>query len=424
MSAISREKERTEILRLLNESSDEEVIDSGGTSDEEEDGCSMSEHDTDSEQQCSDVELSEKRSDHVYVGKDGVTKWNMQAPRPNVRTSRSNIVTQRSGLIGNKNGFRTPTDCFRAMFDERMIEHIVSCTNIQIQKVAKNYSRERDASKTDMEEIECLIGILLFAGANKSGRQNLLDLWDRSGLGVELCYSSMSHHRFLFLLRCLRFDDLNTRMERIKADKLAPIRDIFQIFVGNIQQHYRIGVFATFDEQLVPFRGRCSFRQYLPSKPAKYGIKIFALVDSSVFYTLNLEIYAGRQPEGPFFVDNCPKEVVKRMVSPIIGSGRNITVDNWFASTPLAEEMIRNNLTLVGTVRKNKRELPPDIVNVREREEKSSLFCFRKNIALVSYVPKKSKNVILLSTMHSRISIDESTGNKRKPEILTFYNST
>ncbi|GBP22160.1 hypothetical protein EVAR_10670_1 [Eumeta japonica] len=38
------------------------------------------------------------------------------------------------------------------------------------------------------------------------------------------------------------------------------------------------------DEKLEEFRGRCSFRQYIPSKPNKYGIKIYALTDAKMFY--------------------------------------------------------------------------------------------------------------------------------------------
>lgn len=31
------------------------------------------------------------------------------------------------------------------------------------------------------------------------------------------------------------------------------------------------------DERLVALRGRCPFKQYMPSKPSKYGIKIWAM---------------------------------------------------------------------------------------------------------------------------------------------------
>ena len=30
----------------------------------------------------------------------------------------------------------------------------------------------------------------------------------------------------------------------------------------------------------------------------------------------------------------------------------------------------------------------------------------------------------MLSTMHSDVSIDETTGDKQKPSVVTFYNST
>ena len=45
------------------------------------------------------------------------------------------------------------------------------------------------------------------------------------------------------------------------------------------------------DKMLPGFRGKYGFRQYIPSKPSKYSIKIFAMGNSKVFYTGNLEIY-------------------------------------------------------------------------------------------------------------------------------------
>lgn len=33
------------------------------------------------------------------------------------------------------------------------------------------------------------------------------------------------------------------------------------------------------DEQLVPLRGCCSFKQYVPSKPQTYGLKIWVFCD-------------------------------------------------------------------------------------------------------------------------------------------------
>jgi hypothetical protein len=69
-----------------------------------------------------------------------------------------------------------------------------------------------------------------------------------------------------------------------------------------------------------------------------------------------VEIYAGKQPEGPYQLSISPAGVVERMITPISNSGRNVTVDNWFISLPLAMKLLQDhNLTLLGTIRKNKR---------------------------------------------------------------------
>lgn len=115
------------------------------------------------------------------------------------------------------------------------------------------------------------------------------------------------------------------------------------------------------------FRGRCNFRQYIPNKPNKYGIKIQALVDSKTFYTCNMEVYVGTQPDGPFKCENNPSSVVKRMISPISKTGRNVTMDNWYNSIPLATELLKTHkLTVVGTLRKNKREIPTCFLDIKK----------------------------------------------------------
>ncbi|XP_035223678.1 uncharacterized protein LOC118196351 [Stegodyphus dumicola] len=142
----------------------------------------------------------------------------------------------------------------------------------------------------------------------------------------------------------MRFDDIQTRQSRKELDKLAPIREFFENFVENWQKSYSVGEYVTIDEKLEFFRGRCPFRQYMPKKPSKYGIKVFALVDSRVFYTWKMEIYAGKQPKGPFQVDNSPSSVVKRLMEPLYNSGRNLTVDNWYTSYPLSQELLKKKI--------------------------------------------------------------------------------
>ncbi|KRY41009.1 PiggyBac transposable element-derived protein 4 [Trichinella spiralis] len=136
-----------------------------------------------------------------------------------------------------------------------------------------------------------------------------------------------------------------------------------------------------------------------------------------------MEVYVGKQNEGPHQMDTSPAAVVKRLCSAIVGTGRNITMDNWFMSYSLVEDLLKEKLTAVGTMRKNKRQIPAAFIETKHRELNSSLFGYQKNMTLVSYVPKKNKNVILLSSMHHDGSI-VSTGQREKPEIVVFYNKT
>ncbi|XP_030750072.1 piggyBac transposable element-derived protein 4-like [Sitophilus oryzae] len=217
----------------------------------------------------------------------------------------------------------------------------------------------------------------------------------------------MSQRRFEFLISCLRFDNKRNRIERTKLDKFAHIRAVFDKFIDNCKAAYSPSEYLTIDEKLESFRGRCSFRQYMPNKRAKYGIKIHALVDARSYYVVNMEPYVGQQPEDPFRVSNSPKDIVDRLVIPVSGTKRNITFDNWYTSYELMVHLRDvHKLTAVGTIRKNKPHIPPEFLNTRNREFNSSLFGFQKDYTLVSYYPKKGKVALLLSSLHHDNTVD------------------
>lgn len=229
----------------------------------------------------------------------------------------------------------------------------------------------------------------------------------------------MGLNRFKSILRFIRFDDKSTRSERRKKDKLAPIRDLFNMIDANLSRTYSPGENLTVDEQLIPYRGRCPFKQYIPSKPDKYGMKMFWLCDAATGYPLKGIPYLGKVRNSKPSV-GIAHTMVRELCRRYERTYRNITTDNYFTSYDLASELLGNGLTLVGTVRKNKRFIPTEFQPNRAREIGSNLFGFRKDITLMSFVPKKNKSVILLSTLHHSPSID----SQGKADINTFYNRT
>lgn len=99
-----------------------------------------------------------------------------------------------------------------------------------------------------------------------------------------------------------------------------------------------------------------------------------------------------------------------------------MVTDNFFTSLELAKVLNSWNMTLVGTVRRNKRFLPSNMQPSKERVLNSTNFAYNADATLCSYVPKRNKAVVLLSTMHMTGDIEATQA--AKPEIIKYYNKT
>lgn len=309
--------------------------------------------------------------------------------------------------------FDSNLDCFRILFNGPVIDIVVRYTNIEAQKHNASWK------VTDRMEILAFCGLLLAAGVDRSSKRCYKEFFGRLR-GMPLFKACMSKRRFSHLLRMIRFDDRDTRSVRRARDKLAPIRDLFDLFVKNLKKSYLPGPNVTVDEQLVPFYGRCAFKQYIPSKPDKYGLKIFWVCDSKTWYPLNASVYLGRERSGSARRVNIAYDIVKELCEPYYRTNRNVTFDNFFTSYELAQDLRMHGLTCVGTVRKNKAFIPPQFQANRRREVNSNLFGYRKIATLVSHVPRKNKIVNFLSTLHHNGEVNE----EGKSNINLFYNET
>jgi hypothetical protein len=89
------------------------------------------------------------------------------------------------------------------------------------------------------------------------------------------------------------------------------------------------------------------------------------------------------------------------LVSSVSGTNRDITIDNYYTSIPLAMELKSRKLTLVGTMRKNKACIPPTFLAKADKGTVQYAFDHTNNFTLLSVAPKKNKRVVFLSTMHS-----------------------
>lgn len=77
---------------------------------------------------------------------------------------------------------------------------------------------------------------------------------------------------------------------------------------------------------------------------------------------------------------------------------------------PLAKRLLRHNLTLVETIRSNKREISQAFKNTRARPLGSSILCFNGPSTLVSYKPKPAKMVYLVSSCDEDTVVNHTNG--------------
>ena len=119
---------------------------------------------------------------------------------------------------------------------------------------------------------------------------------------------------------------------------------------ANLAAIYKPTENLTIDEQLFPLRGRTKFTQYMPSKPAKCGIKVWWICDAANGFPLKGSIYTGKK--GNTRDINQEEKVVKQLAIGSKGSGRTISMDRFFTTLHLAKRLFIWNLTIVGILKK------------------------------------------------------------------------
>ena len=307
----------------------------------------------------------------------------------------------------------SPFTALHLFIDKFIIEHIVKCTNTEAQKKLND-----PTLKTSSKEIYKLIGIMYARGLIARG-QPVHQIWSKSW-GPPFFRETMPRDRYKELLSYIRFDIREERSIRLKTDKFALFSTVWNRFIENCKSHYSPNENITIDEQLFPTKARYPFTQYMASKPDKFGIKFWLAVDAESKYLVNGFPYLGKDEHRPKN-ESVSEYVVLQLMDPYLGKGRNVTTDNFFTSVKLAEKLEKKKTTIVGTMNRIRREIPPEIKCLKAPLHETTVLK-NKNLTLTVYQAKPSKNVLLLSSVHTDVSI--STGPKKLPETIEYYNQT
>ncbi|XP_068250592.1 piggyBac transposable element-derived protein 4-like [Palaemon carinicauda] len=198
-------------------------------------------------------------------------------------------------------GTARETECFLALFNEELVDLIVCEINKYYQLVMEKFSFTQNSQvqkwmDTDVHEIYVYLSLLLLMPLMKK-KPVLQDYWKQDPLIPTPFFSKfITRDRFL-LLTCFMHFAYNGRP--IASDRIWKIRSFFSLVVANFKRVFHPFQKIVIDESLILFKGRLVFKQYIPSKRHRFGIKLFVLCDCETGIVLDIKVYIGTDIDIP-----------------------------------------------------------------------------------------------------------------------------
>ena len=211
-------------------------------------------------------------------------------------------------------------------------------------------------NKVTSEELRAYLGFSILMGINHLPA--LDDYWSTyPALHYSAIADRITRDRFREITRYLHFVDNASLTPRgspgyVRLGKVRPvINHLSSRFSDLYDPHQEVAV----DEAMIKFTGRSTLKQYMPLKPVKRGIKVWALVDSHNGYFHKFQVYTGKEGSGE---KNLGQRVVKDLTHHLKGKHHHVFFDNFFTSEELLRDLAEDNIYACGTARKDRRGFP------------------------------------------------------------------
>lgn len=318
----------------------------------------------------------------------------------------------------------TVSDIFTYFIDNDIFNIIKQQTNLYAaQRIRKLRSKEALSPTCRMAEwktvtlLEVKKFFAIIVHMSFSTRPQIQDHWSSDPVSsCNFCPNVMGRNRFLLILSNLHLNDNSCQPKKNEPayDPLYKLRPLIDRVAVRFQQTYRPGENITVDEGMCKFRGRLVFKQYMPQKPSKYGVKLYMLSESATGYIWNFQIYCGQS--------NVVTQIVENLLGDLANEGRTLYTDRYYTSPALATALEGKNTGLVGTVMPNRKGLPKELKNPKLKKGEQA---FRRSGNMLAVTWKDKKDVHMLSTRHtaSMVTYSNKQGKElTKPACVVGYN--
>ena len=265
-------------------------------------------------------------------------------------------------------------DYFKLYITEEIIDHLIIQTNLHAEQFLEReqanlrpHSTVHGWRPTDRVEILTFLAMLILMGILPKPR--LIMYWSKDSLIATPIFNQvMRRDRFLLLLRFLHFA-VNSQCNPadLDRDKLYKLRQVINMIKNTCGAVYSQGKNLSMDESLVLFNGRLSFKQYIKTKRARFGIKLYQLSTSSGIL-LDFLVYHGNfapglviMEDGSLMTESIPATLLQKYVN----KGHHVFLDNYYTSIPLASYFVQNGMLITGTIRDSRKQFPVELKTIQ-----------------------------------------------------------
>jgi len=338
------------------------------------------------------------------------------------------------GVLVDTSGF-DPVNYFKLFFSDAVFELMAIETNRYAEQFFDSpaemspHSRVQKWKPTTPDEMKGFVALQIEMGLD--WRYRVSEHWSTRSLLPGGFTKVMTRDRYLLIQSFLHFNDSSVQPKKGEEgyNPMYKVQTLLNLTVPRYRQLYQSGRDLSVDESMIKYKGRLAFRQYMPDKPTKYGIKDFVLAESDTGFCLKFMTYTGKYS---FHRKDVPltTQVVLDLLDVYEHAGHVVHMDNFYTSPELFRTLESKDIGACGTARSNRKHMPnglkPETPKLKRGDD--PVFFHAGNLVACGW--EDVKRVTCLSTVHTNNTCEKTIRQKgsptgrqlNKPVMIEEYN--
>jgi hypothetical protein len=271
----------------------------------------------------------------------------------------------------------TPMQLFQYFMPQQLMEEFAHHTNA---------AAPHNWRHTTAQELYAFLGVHIFMGID---RLPSIEMYWSTGYQHSTITSIFSRDRFKQLRRY--FLIVPAPVDAAPRNPIPHVRALAEKLNQSFAAHFTPTKHLTLDEAMVAYKGRSPIKQYIPSKPHKWGYKIYCLASED--YLLHFEVYEGKENDPS--ESGATYDTVIRMTQQYQNQQLILFTDNWFTSPTLMNALKQRGIRMCGSVRSNRKGMPRIPKNaVKALSKGECIQCQKDDICLAVWKDQKAVQVL------------------------------